>query len=294
MEKKRLKMILSGREVAKNQTEVIKKEIEQIKKTSRPPKLVFLQTGHNGDSDVFKRSAEKKFDYVGIEYVTEYFDEKKAEKFFDVLEKYNSDKDTDAILPLRPLKYNIDEEILKRRINPEKDVDSVSYVNSAKIPFDKAFAPCVADAVIEILKFYRNELFSKTDDTYLEGKKIVVIGRSSAVGYPVSMLLLRNDATVTITHTASIEISQICKQSDIIVSAAGKAFLIDKDFVENHSIVIDAGFSPDKDGNLKGDCNYEEIKDIVKAITPVPGGVGSVTTTVLAKHVLKSYKNLRK
>jgi methylenetetrahydrofolate dehydrogenase (NADP+)/methenyltetrahydrofolate cyclohydrolase len=179
----------------------------------------------------------------------------------------------------------LNEEEIKYFISPEKDVDCLSTINIGKVTEgDKTgFPPATPAAVIEMLKYY---------DIPVEGKNAVVLGRSLVVGKPMSMLLLGENATTTICHSRTRNLEGISKNADILVAAIGRAKMIDEKYVSENSIVLDVGINVDDDGTLCGDVDFEKCKDVCSMITPVPRGVGSVTTSVLAKHVVKAAKLL--
>ena len=187
-------------------------------------------------------------------------------------------------LQVRVIGIALNEEVIKYVISPEKDVDCFSPINSAKImEGDKSgFPPCTPTAVVEILKHY---------DVELNGANVAVLGRSMVVGKPASMLLLNENATVTICHSRTKNLEKVTSQADILVAAVGRAKMIKENFVKEGAVVIDVGINVDENGNLCGDVDTASVQDKVSMITPVPAGVGSVTTSILAKHVVKACKN---
>ena len=192
----------------------------------------------------------------------------------------NEDEKTHGILVFRPLPKQLDDNRLKEIIRPDKDVDSISMTNAAKVfAGDKTgYAPCTAQAVMELLEH------NKID---LTGKKVVIVGRSLVVGKPLAMLMLGKNATVTVCHTRTKNIAEECKRADILVACAGSAKMIKRDFTNPDQIVVDVGINF-VDGAMCGDVDYDDVAEHVAAITPVPGGVGTVTTSVLLKHTLES------
>ena len=197
-------------------------------------------------------------------------------------EKINHNQEIDGILLLRPLPKQIDEKQIEQLILPQKDLDGISPMNQAKVYAgdDSGFAPCTAEAVVEILDY------AGVDVT---GKRVTVVGRSLVIGKPVSMLLMKKNATVTVCHTRTADMPGTCKNAEVLVAAAGVAKMIKADYVADNAVVIDVGINVDADGNLCGDVDFDVISHAAAA-TPVPGGVGSVTTSVLAKHLLKAAK----
>ena len=170
-------------------------------------------------------------------------------------------------------------------IHPAKDMDCMSDVNIAKVfaGDETGYAPCTAEAVMKMLKFYGIDL---------KGKNTTVVGRSMVVGKPLSMMLLKENATVTICHTRTVDLPKICRSADILIAAAGKAKMITADMVGEGAVVADVGINVDEEGNLCGDVDFERAKKKASYISPVPRGVGSITTSVLAEHVIRAAKNL--
>ena len=192
----------------------------------------------------------------------------------------------DGILLLRPLPKHIDEKEVERRINPKKDIDGISPYNMAKVYAGEkdGFAPCTAEAVLEMLDFAGIDL---------TGKRVTVIGRSLVIGKPVAQLLMGKNATVTVCHTRTKEIESRCAEAEVLVAAAGSPKMVTPSYVKEGAIVIDVGINVDSNGNLCGDVDFDSVASHTSIITPVPGGVGSVTTSVLAKHVLRAAKTRR-
>ena len=189
-----------------------------------------------------------------------------------------------GILVFRPLPKQLSDDRLKELIRPDKDVDSISMVNAAKVfAGDKTgYAPCTAQAVMELLEHYQADL---------TGKRVVIVGRSLVVGKPLAMLMLGKNATVTVCHTKTKDIEDECRRADILVACAGSARMIKKNFTNPDQIVVDVGINF-VDGVMCGDVDYDEVSEQVAAITPVPGGVGTVTTSVLLKHTLESAERI--
>jgi len=187
---------------------------------------------------------------------------------------------------LRPLPKQIDEKAITDMIDPKKDVDGISPVSMAKVFMgeEDGFAPCTAEAVIEMLKFTGMEL---------SGKRAVVAGRSLVVGKPLAMLLMKENCTVTVCHSRTKDLKAVCREADILAAAIGKAKKIDGTYISEGAAVFDVGINVDEDGTLCGDVAFETLDESVALATPVPGGVGTVTTSVLAKHVIRAAKNRR-
>lgn len=274
--------ILKGLPVAESINEKLIAQLENFE--GAVPHLAIIRVGEKPDDMSYERGATKKMDKIGFRCTSFVFDadidNDSFQKEFDII---NDDDDIDGILLLRPLPKHIDEKSILDRIDPRKDLDGISAVNMAKVYSgdESGYAPCTAEAVIEMLDFAGVDL---------KGKNVAVVGRSLVIGKPVSMLLMKKNATVTICHTKSVDMPGICKKADIVVAAAGVAKMINESYIGENAVVIDVGINVDEDGKLCGDVDFERITDTASMATPVPGGVGSVTTSVLAKHLMKAAK----
>lgn len=274
--------ILKGLPVAESINEKLIAQLENFE--GAVPHLAIIRVGEKPDDMSYERGATKKMDKVGFRCTSFVFDadidNDSFQKEFDII---NDDDDIDGILLLRPLPKHIDEKSILDRIDPRKDLDGISAVNMAKVYSgdESGYAPCTAEAVIEMLDFAGVDL---------KGKNVAVVGRSLVIGKPVSMLLMKKNATVTICHTKTVDMPGICKKADIVVAAAGVAKMINESYIGENAVVIDVGINVDEDGKLCGDVDFERITDTASMATPVPGGVGSVTTSVLAKHLMKAAK----
>lgn len=273
--------LLLGTTVAKDKTEQLKEQVAQLQKQGIKPKLVMMRVGEKADDLAYQRSALSRMEKVDIlAEVQEFANDVTEEVFLKQLEENNQSDEVHGILIFLPLPKHLDLKKVKACISPEKDIDAISPVNIARLMnAEKCFVPCTPKAVMELLSYY---------NIPLQGKHVVVIGRSMVVGKPVSMLLLNENATVTMTHSKTINLQELTKSADIIVCALGKSKFLTEEYVSPHSIVIDVGINVDETGALTGDADTEQILPIVKAITPVPRGVGSVTTVMLAKQVIES------
>lgn len=268
---------LKGADTAARIREEVQKIIASL--NGRIPAAAVVRVGEKPDDISYEKNAMKRIASYGMEAKSFVFPEDiPGEAFLEEFKKINADEDIDGILLLRPLPKHIDEKEAERLMDPGKDLDGISPVNAAKIFAGEAdgFAPCTAEAVMEVLK---------TAGISPEGKEVVIVGRSMVVGRPLSMLLLKENATVTICHTRTREIEAVCRRADILVAAAGKAGMVTPDFVGDGASVIDVGINVNGDGKLCGDVQWEGLEEKVAAATPVPGGVGTVTTAVLAKHL---------
>ncbi|MFA9422688.1 MAG: bifunctional 5,10-methylenetetrahydrofolate dehydrogenase/5,10-methenyltetrahydrofolate cyclohydrolase [Sedimentibacter sp.] len=278
--------LLKGKPVADAITLQVKNGVEELKSKNIFPKLMIVRVGERKDDLSYERAAIKRMQSCDIECeVTALSGDIGQNEFIEKLKSVNNDKTVHGILLFRPLPKQIDENIVKHIISPEKDIDCFNPANVAKIvEGDKTgFAPCTPTAAMEILKFNNIEL---------KGKKATVVGRSLVVGKPMALLLLDENATVTICHSKTENLSGVASQADILVAAIGRANMIDESYIKQGAVVIDVGINVDEEGNMCGDVNTEKAKEKASFITPVPAGVGSVTTAVLAKHVLKACKLL--
>ena len=247
----------------------------------RKPKLAIIRCGERPEDLSYEKNALRRIREYGMEGEAITFPEDVSDNVFQrAFNAVNEEKSVDGILLMRPLPPQLNEGFIISCIDSEKDVDGASPVNAAGLYFGSdCFAPCTAQAVIELLKYYHIEL---------SGKEVVILGRSSVVGKPLSMLLLSEDATVTVCHSKTRDLQKITKRADILISAIGRPRFITSDYIKRSAIVIDVGINTDKDGRLCGDVDYDDCSLKASAMTPVPGGIGPVTTAVLAKHVFEA------
>lgn len=276
--------IIKGKPVADKISENLIKEINDLSKEGITPKLAIVRVGARPDDLAYERGALKRCQTIGIETeVIELEENITQEEYIKAVHKLNEDEKVNGILTFRPLPKHLNEDIIKYEIDPNKDIDCFNPINISKIlENDKSgYPPCTPTAVVEILKYY---------DVDLSGANIVVLGRSMVVGKPVSMLLLNENATVTICHSRTKNLPEITSNADILVAAVGKANMVKEEYIKDGAIVIDVGINVDDEGNLCGDVDTNNVLDKVSMITPVPGGVGSVTTSILASHVVKACK----
>lgn len=252
-----------------------------LKKNGITVKLAIVRVGEKEDDIAYEKGIIKRFSSVSakVKIITLPLDVLQSE-LEEIIIFLNNDESVNGIILFRPLPKHLLESQIKAIIAQEKDVDCMGIINNAYI-FEgnkNGYAPCTPQAVIEILDYY------KIDVT---GKKITIVGRSLVVGKPLAMLLLDKNATVTICHTKTVNLLDECKTADILICCAGVAKMIDNNYVSQGQIIIDVGINM-VDGKLCGDVDLESVKDKVKAITPVPGGVGTVTTSVLLKHTINN------
>ena len=277
--------IIKGKPVGDALSEVLKGECEALVKEGIQPKLAILRVGAKPNDLSYEKGALKKCETIGITTeVTELPDGTTQDKYIETLQKLNDDSSVHGILTFRPLPEGIDENVIKNIIAPEKDVDCFSPMNTTKLmEGDKTgFPPCTPTAVVEILKHY---------NVPLKGANVVVLGRSMVVGKPVSMLLLGENATVTICHSKTKDLPKVCADADVLVAGVGRARMVTADYVKEGAVVIDVGINAKPEGGgICGDVDTDDVVGKASMVTPVPAGVGSVTTSILAKHVIKACK----
>lgn len=272
---------LRGKKVSDGIKEYVSKELETL---SFVPKLAIVRVGENPDDMSYERGATKKLKSFGLDMASYVFPQDISyEAFKKAFKDINEDDEVTGILLLRPLPRTINEKDIENMIDPKKDLDGISPINIAKVfaGDTTGFSPCTAEAVIEVLKAY---------DIELTGKRVTVVGRSMVVGKPVSMLLLKENATVTMTHTRTVDLKKTCSDAEIVIAAAGRAKMLNSDYCGQDAVMIDVGINVDENGKLCGDVDYATLDGKASAATPVPGGVGTVTTAVLAKHLIQAAK----
>ena len=275
--------IIDGKEVAASVRESIKKEVEVLEKDGKKTGLAVIIVGNNPASRVYVNNKKKGCAEVGMESF-EYAlpEETTTDELLELVEKLNNDTAVDGILCQLPLPKQIDEKKVLNAIAPNKDVDAFHPVNTGHIMIgDHSFLPCTPAGIMEMLKYY---------NISVEGKECVVIGRSNIVGKPMAMLLLVQNGTVTICHSRTKNLKEVTRRADILVAAVGKAYFVTEDMVKDGAVVIDVGMNRNADGKLCGDVDFDKVKDKCSFITPVPGGVGPMTITMLLKNTLTASK----
>ncbi|OGW35469.1 MAG: bifunctional 5,10-methylene-tetrahydrofolate dehydrogenase/5,10-methylene-tetrahydrofolate cyclohydrolase [Nitrospirae bacterium GWC2_56_14] len=275
--------LLTGKEVAQKMDQDIQKDVLELKAKGINPALRIMIVGEAEDSVYYANSAKKMAEKNGILCEIEQLaGTLSQDEFVNILKQRNADKNIHGIIVMRPFPKQISEDVVKYVLSPEKDVDCFNPVNAGKIMAGDmtGFPPATPQAVMEMLRFY---------EIPMSGKDAVVIGRSMVVGKPMSMLLLGENATVTVCHSKTKDLPGVCKRADIVVAAIGRAKMITADYIKPGATVMDVGINPEGD-KFVGDVNTEAVKEVAGAITPVPGGVGTVTTRVLLKHVVKAAK----
>ena len=274
--------LLKGADVVTAINTKIKEELAQFLEPL--PHLAIVRIGERPDDLSYERGAKKRMETIGLRCsIYSYPDTITDSEFQKEFTAINSNNDIDGILLLRPLPNHIDEKAIESIIDPQKDVDGISPVNMAKIfaGDPSGFAPCTAEAVIEMLDYAQIPL---------TGKRVTIVGRSLVVGKPLAMLLIQKNCTITICHTKTVDLPTTCQNAEILIACAGRAKMLNHSYISSQAIVIDVGINLDENQKLCGDVDLESISSTASLATPVPGGVGTVTTSVLAKHVMQSYK----
>lgn len=273
---------LLGKEVTAAMNEKIKANVALLQEKGVTPTLGIIRVGERDDDISYERGATKRCETLGVAYekfllpadVTE-------EALLEVIEQVNKNENIHGVLLFRPLPKHLNEEKIINALDFEKDVDGITDGSLAGVFAGKAqgFPPCTPQACMEILDHYGIDC---------TGKKAVVVGRSLVVGKPAAMMLIKNNATVTVCHTRTKDMPSVVREADIVIVAAGRAGVVDGSYLSAGQVVIDVGINVNAEGKLCGDVKYDEAEAIVEAITPVPGGVGSVTTSVLVGHVVEA------
>lgn len=274
--------ILSGKEVAAQLTAHLTEEVEKLKQQGIVPKLALVRIGEHLSDVRYEKSAKNRCAKIGI--ATESYvlpPEASQDQLVAVIHQINNDASIHGCLIFRPFPPSFDDAYVRSCLDPRKDVDGITDTSLSGLFTGSftGFTPCTAAACMHILDTYRIPV---------TGKDVVVIGASLVIGRPVAMEFLKREATVSICHIKTKDVKHYCQQADIIVAAAGHAGLVTRDMVKPGQVIIDVGINATPQGTLCGDVDFAAVSPVVAAITPVPGGVGSVTTSVLASHVIRA------
>lgn len=276
-------MIIDGRLIAQNIKNDLKKEVENLKLKGINPGLAVVLVGEDSASKIYVKNKKKCCDELGIFSEEFYFPEDTSEKeILNLIEKLNQDKKINGILVQLPLPSHINQKNITESILPEKDVDAFHSSTIGNLLTNHAeLLPCTPAGIIEI--FHRENIS-------LTGKHCVIIGRSNIVGKPLAFMLINEDATVTVCHSKTKKLSEICKNADIIICAVGKAKFLKRNMIKEGAVIIDVGINRDENGKICGDVDFDDVKNIASAITPVPGGVGPLTIAMLMKNTITATK----
>ena len=276
--------ILKGAPVAKALTEENRERAEKLKEAGIEPALAIIRLGENPSDLSYERGAIKRAEKTGIRVVQHVLPKTASqEELLGEIEKINRDDSIHGVLMFRPLPGHIDEKAVCEALDPAKDMDGITSGSMAGVFMENGmgYPPCTASAVMEIFDYYGIEL---------KGKKVTVFGRSLVIGKPVAMMTMGRHATITVCHsrTSQEDFARAGREADIVIAALGRARMIGPEKLGRDQVIIDVGINVDEEGSLCGDVDFDKAEPLAKAITPVPAGVGSVTTAVLMKHVIQA------
>jgi methylenetetrahydrofolate dehydrogenase (NADP+) / methenyltetrahydrofolate cyclohydrolase len=277
---------LAGKPVVESLRENIKSRVASLAEKNVSPTMLLIRVGEREDDISYERGILKNCDLLGIKINVKQLPlDVSMEELTKVFEEANKDANVHGIMIFRPLPEHLDMDVVVNLIDPAKDIDCMSPLNLEKVfeGHSDGFAPCTPKAVIEILKHY---------EVPLKGANVVVAGRSLVVGKPLAMLLLDENATVTICHSRTKDMPSVTSKADIVVAAIGKAKFMTEDFFSEDQVVVDVGINDDGNGKICGDVDYDAVFDKVKALNPAIGGVGLITTTILLNHVVQACEKL--
>lgn len=275
--------IIDGKAISMQIKEEIKKEAASLKEQGKNVTLAVIQVGDNPASCVYVRNKKKGCEYIGIGSLSyELKEETTQEELLSLIRELNAREDVNGILVQLPLPAHIDEDTVIREIDPKKDVDGFHPQSVGALCIGQpGFVSCTPAGIIELLK---------RSGVSLEGKECVILGRSNIVGKPMALLLLRENATVTIAHSKTKDLKEVTKRADILIVAVGRPKLVTRDYVKEGAVVIDVGINRDENNKMCGDVDFDDVAPVCNAITPVPGGVGPMTIAMLLNNCIESVK----
>ena len=276
--------LIDGKRISAEIKDELKREVAEWKEKGKEAARAVIQVGNDPASSVYVRNKKRACEYIGIGSLNYELPEETTEaELLDLIAELNAKKEVSGILVQLPLPKHMDEDKVIRAIDPAKDVDGFHPQNvGALVIGQKGFVSCTPAGIIELLK--RN-------DIEIDGKHCVVVGRSNIVGKPMALLMLRENATVTVTHSHTANLKEICKQADILIVAIGKNQFITADYVKEGAVVIDVGIHRDENNKLSGDVKFDEVEPLASAITPVPGGVGPMTIAMLMNNCVETMRH---
>lgn len=275
--------IIDGKKISAEIKDELKQEVAAMKAEGKEIALAVIQVGEDPASSVYVRNKKKACEYIGITSVSyEIPEDSTQQELLDLVEKCNKDPKINGILVQLPLPPHMDEDAVIHAIDPKKDVDGFHPVSVGNMVIgNDGFLPCTPAGIIELLK---------RSGVEIGGKECVVVGRSNIVGKPMSMLLLRENGTVTVCHSRTRNLREVCSRADILVVAVGRPKFIDSSYVKEGAVIIDVGIHRNENNKLCGDVDFDAVKEKTSAITPVPGGVGPMTIAMLMKNCVQSKK----
>ena len=273
--------IIDGKRISAEIKDELKQKVAKLKQQGITGALAVIQVGNDPASSVYVRNKKKACEYIGIESLSyELPEETTQEELLALIDRLNQDDKVNGILVQLPVPKHIDENTIIRAISPSKDVDGFHPQSVGALTIgQKGFVSCTPAGIIQLLK---------RSDIEIKGKHCVVIGRSNIVGKPMALLMLRENATITITHSKTKNLKEICQMADILIVAIGKKEFVDASYVKEGAVVIDVGIHRDENNKLSGDVKYDEVEPLCSAITPVPGGVGPMTIAMLMHNCVES------
>ena len=276
--------LIDGKLISQQIKDELKEKVAELKANGTEICLAVIQVGNDPASTVYVGNKKKACEYIGIKSLAyELAEETTEEELLELIDKLNKDDSVDGILVQLPVPKHINDERIINAISPKKDVDGFSPASVGALSIgQKGFVSCTPAGIIQLLKRSNIEI---------EGKECVVIGRSNIVGKPMAMLLLRENGTVTVCHSRTKNIKEVCKRADILVAAVGKPKMIDASYVKEGAVVIDVGIHRNENNKLCGDVDYESVEPVASAITPVPGGVGPMTIAMLMNNCVEAGLN---
>ena len=276
--------VIDGKNLAKEIRENLKVKCEELKQKGINPKLAVIMVGNDKSSQIYVRNKSKACDEIGIEFEEFLLKEDiKQEELINLINKLNNDKTINGILLQSPIPKHLDINEAFRTIAPEKDVDGFNPVNVGKLCLNQdTFVSCTPYGIMKMFEKYNIEL---------EGKNVVIIGRSNIVGKPLIQCCLNKNATVTVCHSKTNDLKEYTKRADILIVAIGKSKFVTEDMIKQGVVVIDVGINREEDGKLTGDVDFENVSKKASFITPVPGGVGPMTIAMLMNNVIKASSN---
>ena len=276
-------VILDGKATAKKVREELKIKADELKSKGVFPKLAVIMVGEDVGSKIYVRNKSKACEEVGIEFEEFLLDEKiQNEELLNLIEELNNREDIHGILVQSPIPKHLDVNLAFRTIKPEKDVDGFHPVNVGKLSLNQeCFVSCTPFGIMRILAEYNIDI---------EGKHAVIIGRSNIVGKPMVQCMLNKNATVTVCHSKTKNLTEITKQADILIAAIGKAKFVTADMIKENAVVVDVGINRNSEGKVCGDVDFENVSKKASCITPVPGGVGPMTIAMLMNNIIKAAK----
>lgn len=275
--------IIDGKKISAEIKDELKQEVAAMKAEGKEIALAVIQVGEDPASSVYVRNKKKACEYIGITSISyEIPEDSTQQELLDLVEKCNKDPKINGILVQLPLPPHMDEDAVIHAIDPKKDVDGFHPVSVGNMVIgNDGFLPCTPAGIIELLK---------RSGVEIGGKECVVVGRSNIVGKPMSMLLLRENGTVTVCHSRTRNLREVCSRADILVVAVGRPKFIDASYVKEGAVIIDVGIHRNENNKLCGDVDFDAVKEKTSAITPVPGGVGPMTIAMLMKNCVQSKK----